>query len=269
VPNCLACIDASHLESYRGEPWLESGLAGAKLENIAGDDPRWQRLWRDSGIGGLELNLMRNGYLPIRLTELTGEQLQRAGMLISIAPARPYSAGERRAIKDFLTRGGIWVCMVGADRSGPLNQALAEYRLRVPPSPLPVGEKGYDPTPSPHEHRRRAYFDLPQGPACAVLYSAWPVECNAEDATVLLENENGQPVAVSAPVGEGTLVLIGDSDFAVNRNLENDAGLLVEPVQENTAFWRWLIAKVRDRKQWVPPYLPPPKGEPDQEEASP
>ena len=268
-PNRLACIDASHLESYRGDPWIESGLAGVKPENVAEDDSRWKRLGRDSGIGGLELNLMRNGYLPIRIAELTDDQLQRAGMLISIAPARPYSARQRSAIRRFLNGGGIWVCMVGADRAGPLNQALAEYDLRVPPSPLPVGEKGYDPTPSPHVYRRRAYFDLPEGPACVVLYSAWPVECSAEGAQVLVENENGQPVAVSVPVGEGMIVLIGDSDFAINHNLENDAGLMIEPVQENTAFWRWLIAKVRDRQEWVPPYVPPPKAEPDEKEASP
>jgi len=268
-PNCLACIDASHLESYRGDPWIESGLAGVKPENVSEDDPRWKRLGRDSGIGGLELNLMRNGYLPIRIAELTDEQLQRAGMLVSIAPARPYSAGEQKAIKDFLSRGGIWVCMVGADRAGPLNQALEEYDLRVPPSPLPVAEKGYDPTPSPHEHRRRVYFNLPEGPACAVLFSAWPVECSAEGSEVLLRNEANQPVAVSVPVGEGTIVLIGDSDFAINRNLENDAGLLIEPVRENTAFWRWLIARVRDGQDWVPPYVPPPKADSDEEEAQP
>ena len=126
TPNSLACIDASHLEAYSGYPWLETGLAGLGDTEVEDDDDlRFRRLRRDCGIGGLELNLMRNGYLPIRVTELSAEQLQRAGLLISIAPARAYSAGERKAIKDFLNDGGTWICMAGADRAGPINRALS------------------------------------------------------------------------------------------------------------------------------------------------
>ena len=152
-PNCLACIDASHLESYRGYPWLETGLAGEDPSEVSEDEDSLptRRLWRDTGIGGLELNLMRNGYLPIRIPQLTAEQLRRAGLLVSIAPARAYSAGEQKAIRDFVRRGGIWVAMVGADRSGPINRALADFELRVPPSSLYTGDEGAEPLPiRPH-----------------------------------------------------------------------------------------------------------------------
>ncbi|HTY08367.1 MAG TPA: DUF4350 domain-containing protein, partial [Candidatus Edwardsbacteria bacterium] len=66
-PNNLAYIDASHLGAFSGESW------------------------RPDGIGGLALTLMRSGYLTLDLPELTPQRLERAGLLISIAPARAFS----------------------------------------------------------------------------------------------------------------------------------------------------------------------------------
>jgi len=269
-PNCLACIDASHLESYRGYPWLETGLAGEDPSEVSEDEDSvpMRRLWRDTGIGGLELNLMRNGYLPIRIPQLTAEQLQRAGLLVSIAPARAYSAGERTAIRDFVRRGGVWVVMAGADRAGPINAALADFELRVPPSPLRMGEEAAEPLPI--GHIRAPYSNLGGHQSELIFDSAWPVECRAEGAEVLARPGTTGPTVVSVPLGEGTIVLVGDSGFAANRNLENDDGLPLVGVRENAAFWRWLIKRVRDRQDWTPPEIPQPKVEPeDDEEAMP
>ncbi len=262
-PNCVACIDASHLDAFSGLPWLETGLAGLHLADVPEDDPRLKRLQWDDGIAGLELNLMRNGCLPIRIGELTHEQLKRAGMLISIAPSRDYSAGEQKAVRAFLERGGIWICTAGADRAGPMNRILAGFGLSVPPSHLPMGAKGVEPTPI--GHRWTPYLNLEKYRAYVIFDSAWPIRCSAENAEVLARGDGDVPIVVSVRVGEGAIVLIGDGGFATNKNLENDAGLVVDGVRENAAFWRWLIARLRDRQDWVPPELPPPKSEADDE----
>ena len=66
TPNKLAYIDTSHLEAFSSD------------------------LWNDFGIAGFTRVLMRNGFLPLRLRELTAERLERAGILVSIAPARQF-----------------------------------------------------------------------------------------------------------------------------------------------------------------------------------
>ena len=62
VENHLAYIDAAHLEPYLLDEWGFDSL------------------------NGLALNLMRNGYLPLLLHEWRPDQLDQAGLLISIAP---------------------------------------------------------------------------------------------------------------------------------------------------------------------------------------
>ncbi|MGQ9576084.1 MAG: DUF4350 domain-containing protein [Thermoguttaceae bacterium] len=261
-PNNVACIDASHLEAYSGAAWLKSGLAGLKLTEIAEGDPRLPLLGRDCGIGGLELNLMRNGYLPIRLRRWSEAQLKRAGMLVSIAPARPFSASQKGMLKDFVQRGGIWVCMVGADRAGPINPVLAEFGLHVPLTGLPMGAKQLEPLPI--GHKRTVFSDQKTYQCYALLDAGWPVEALNETVEGIAQGDGPTWVILAARVGKGTVILIGDSGFAWNRNLENDAGLAIDGVRENAAFWRWLIARFRDRQDWVPPEIPFPKTEPEQ-----
>ena len=263
-PNCLACIDASHLEAYRGYPWMESGLRRADLKDVPADDPRFGRLGRDTGIGGLEMNLMRNGYLPIRISELTDEQLQRAGLFVSIAPSRAYSGDQQKALKAYLDRGGIWVCMVGGDRSGPINDTLSAFGLSVPPAHLRTGEKGVEPLAT--AHAPSPYFQADKYDARLMFDSAWPVKCDNENSEVVAGGVGKSPAAVSVGVGKGRIVLIGDSLFAANRNLENEVGLPWDGVRENAAFWRWLIARLRDRQDWLPPDIPLSKAETDDEE---
>ncbi|MGA2798960.1 MAG: DUF4350 domain-containing protein, partial [Thermoguttaceae bacterium] len=58
TPNNLAYIDTSHLEAFSSD------------------------LWNDYGIAGFTRVLMRSGFLPLRISELTAERLERAGLLV-------------------------------------------------------------------------------------------------------------------------------------------------------------------------------------------
>ena len=256
-PNCLACIDASHLDAFGGYPWLEAGLHGDPAE-VHKDDPR-----RD-GIGGFEMHLMRNGYLPIRLAELSPEQLQRTGLLVSISPSRACSEDETAAIHKFLEGGGIWVCMVGADRCEPINAALAAFGLSVPPTHL--GAVPADAERPAISRVTRRYVHVDDYDAYAVFDSAWPVLCENADVETLIQGQGEPPVAVSVAVGKGRIILIGDRLFAANRNLENEEGTIVNGVRENAAFWRWLIVWARDRQDWPPPNIPLPEAPAEDED---
>ncbi len=150
--NNVAYIDASHLESYGGQP---------------GDRQNAR------GIAGLLRTLMRQGYLPLLASDLTKERLSRAGLLISIGPARQFSTAEREAIKDFVGGGGTLVCLVGAEEARPSAPLLADFGLKVPPSPVPPGEKAREPEPLGAFQQT---FTQATGDRYVQFYAGWPVE---------------------------------------------------------------------------------------------
>ena len=222
-PNDLAYIDASHVEAYSRESW------------------------RPDGVGGLALTLMRNGYLTLSLPELTGERLERAGVLISIAPSRAFSQSEVETIEAFVEGGGTFVMTVGHDEGRAGAALLSRFGFgigddeRREPAPL-----GHFKSPYLESENRRAYVRF---------HAAWPVRCTDPNARVITYGRDNQPVIMLRRVGAGKVVVIGDTCFAMNKNLEQESGQPFEGLRENADFWRWLIALLRDEPMWIPPAL--------------
>ncbi len=217
TPNNLAYIDASHLEAYSGDPRHENGLG---------------RLWQA---------LAESGYLPLLLPTLDAEHLDRAGVLISIAPGREFSPAERKVVGDFVGKGGLLLSMVGAEDAGPSRELLADFGLGVPPMPLPPAENTRETVPlgAPAQVFAR---DGDRHDAIVQFHAAWPVE-GAADAQPLCTASDGQhdyPIILSRKIGSGVVVLIGDSCFAMNKNFEPQAA----EHPENAAFWRWLLLRM-------------------------
>ena len=115
--NNVAYIDASHLEAYSSD------------------------LWASHGIAGLLRTLMRQGYVPLLAPELSAEQLERAGLLISIAPAREFSDRERGVIHTFVSGGGTFLCMVGAEEARE-RPALGRFPFHGPRLAGAAGKRG-------------------------------------------------------------------------------------------------------------------------------
>jgi len=79
-------------------------------------------------------------------------------------------------------------------------------------------------------------------------------------------------VVVARRVGRGRIVVLGDTGFALNKNLEYVGGEAFEGRYDNAHFWRWLISRVTGRPAWSPPPPPsPPRpaGEASSEEVQP
>ncbi len=229
----LACIDASHMEAYSSDAW------------------------DDFGIGGLSRALMRDGYLPLLLPELTPERLGGAALLISIGPARSFSAAERETVDDFVRKGGTFICMVGAERAAASRELLADFDFRVPPSPVrPEDTDTREPEPVGALYSR--YLQLDGYETDMRLYAGWPVQCTGQGAEVLKRSSEDWPVIIRRPVGRGVVVLIGDTFLATNQNLESLDG----EIRDNMQFWRWLLPRVTKREAWIPP-KPEPESEPD------
>jgi hypothetical protein len=242
-PNNLAYIDSSHLEASSGESW------------------------RGDGLGGLVLTLMRNGYLTLSLPQVNAQRLERAGLFISVAPQWGFSPSERAAIRDFVTRGGTFILTVGCDEVGPSRPLLSDFGFHIGTDKLDARES------VPMGHFKSPYLQSEDRRVYVRFHAAWPVLCTEAEAQVIAYGRDNLPVIVLRRVGTGKVVVIGDTRFATNDNLEREDGEPFEGLRENADFWRWFLTVLRDETPWIPPALrgqegtgePAPSGEPKQE----
>jgi hypothetical protein len=54
-------------------------------------------------------------------------------------------------------------------------------------------------------------------------------------------------------VGDGIVVVIGDTEFALNKNLAYLPQDLFNGPYNNAHFWRWLLTDLRGPQAWIPP----------------
>jgi len=226
----IAYIDASHLEAYQSDSQINRGV--------------------NRGIAEFMRTLMRQGYLPLLAPDVTSERLERCGLLISIGPAREFSPVECEAVKQFVSAGGTFLCMVGAEQSRASAPMLAEFGFIVPHSPVPPSEDAHEPAPL---SAFRQVFAKNGGNRYVQPYAGWPVECAASGIdkwVVWSDDKNDLPIVVGCSEGAGSCVVIGDTHFAANENLQTLEGT----VADNILFWRWLLTRAVPRqKPWNPP----------------
>ena len=235
TPNHLAYLDVGHTGAHSDESW------------------------RLDGTMGLTMTLMRSGYLVLDLPELTRERLERAGLLVSVAPARAYTRAERRAVREFVERGGIVIITVGWDEAGPSRRLLADFGFRIGPA---GGE------PRPLGHFKSPFIQTADGYMAHVrFHAAWPVEATEPGAEAVAYGRGDSVVIYRRDVGDGKVVVVGDTGFAMNKNLEREDGRPFEGMRENADFWRWLLSVLRGQRMWVPedprkpaPAAPPARG---------
>ena len=85
------------------------------------------------------------------------------------------------------------------------------------------------------------------------FYAGWPLECVApsqQEWVAWSNGQNGRPIVVSHSEQGGAVVVIADTYFASNENLETAEN----SVPDNIHFWRWLLSRVvAGQKPWNPP----------------
>ena len=274
TPNNVAYIDASHLEPY---------------SDRTGDN---------FGLGNFARTLMRNGYLPLMLPKVSEERLERAGLLVSIAPARPFSDGEREAVSRFVKQGHTLLCMVGAEHGAASSRLLADFECRSASrrcrrvttaasrsrwgpgrcrsisaqTTTRLPRRATRPRPPNRRMRRRATStcgSMPLGRSCTA---------KARAVGVRHEGTAGRPQTARA-AGAAGHCRSGDSveEQAVVVSQRHGKGVVVvigdtyfavnanppPPADggqpsENAVFWRWLLSRVTDITGGKP-WDPPPK----------
>jgi hypothetical protein len=181
-----------------------------------------------------------------------------------IAPARPFSAAEREAVRGFVEAGGTLLCMVGAQEAAGSRELLADFAFTVPPSPVPPGSE--IPEPEPLGAFRQTYTGTGKEAWYVQCYAGWEVTCDSPEARPLIlwsDAKTNRPFVLKRPFGRGVVAVIGDSYFAVNENLESAAN----QVTDNVRFWRWLLTRITPQTPWDPP-PPKPEAKPGEADAA-
>lgn len=230
-PNNLAYLDAAHIGAHSDESW------------------------RPDGTMGLVMTLMRNGYLTLGLPELTSERLSRAALLVSIAPAKAFTRRERQAVHRFVQQGGIFICTVGYGDDAPSRRLLEEFGLHV--GRARTGPGRFADEPAPLGHFKSPYVNTGEYMCHVRFHAAWPIGATVPDVRPIAYGPKDTTVIYLRRVGRGKVVLVGDTGFAMNKNLEREDGSPFEGMRENADFWRWFLAHLADRPPWIPPKQEP------------
>lgn len=158
--------------------------------------PHFSRDKSDDCVDGYIANLLRAEYLP-RL-EKDFSALADYALVTIIAPTKAYSEAEIEALRAYMAQGGRVILSVAED-SPEAGKKLLEafgYGTRA----VPLGQ--VSPEEFPEASFWNAYPLLPPGEA--------RVLCSAYDYALLTEQA----------IGAGSLVVIGDGNFLLNKNIE-------------------------------------------------
>ena len=92
--------------------------------------------WRDDSMTGLYANLMRNGFYTQNLKSFDLKTLQRAELLVVVAPSVEFSARDVRVVREYVDGGGTVILSSGYEDIAATRRLLAEFRMDIPYTPL-------------------------------------------------------------------------------------------------------------------------------------
>jgi hypothetical protein len=178
--------------------------------------------WRDDGLMGFLMNLMRSGLLAFNLHEFDDATIAKARLVAIVAPAKPYTRAEIAILRTYVERGGTLLVAVGWEESYASRPLLGAFDIEMENLPL-----GYFQTRSPV-----LGLDV-------MFYEAWPVR-DIVDTAEIIAAHGEYPVVLVKPWEKGRLIVIGDSHFLMNKNLEAEKS----QNEANIAFLKVLLEHV-------------------------
>lgn len=180
--------------------------------------------WNATGLDGLFVNLRRRGFFPAAVERWDSALLDRAGVAVLPASAAPLSEAEADDLDLLLARGGLVVAAAGAPDAAALRPWLRRHDMDIESVPLGPAEQTQTDAGIPAPSFRDVWPVRPRVPGAK---AGWKTIASAWD----------RPVIVEMPASRGRIVLIGDSRFFANENLES-----LDAVRDgNVAFAKWLF----------------------------
>lgn len=174
----------------------------------------------ETGTLGITTNLIRNGYNPVILKEFSKKALFKSKIFMSIAPSKNFTGKEIGVIKEYIREGGIFILSVGYEEKKGSENLLKTFGLDI--LNIPLG-----PVP-PNKNSAGVQF-----------YNAWPIIINKETKVICRykNKDKNYPIIVFNSYGKGKFILVSDSNFLCDVNLEN----INYYFKENISFIKMLL----------------------------
>lgn len=159
---------------------------------------------KDRGLGGLKNTIYRSGMLPYFVYQYPKEGRVESDILFLLAPNRKITEKEAKKSQSFIKQGGTLILASGLEHKNQAKELLDLFQLDILNIPLS--------NLSGKETDLNLRF-----------VSAWPIEIgNSVDVKALCKALEEYPIIIEKILGKGKLVLISDSYFFENRNLESN-----------------------------------------------
>jgi len=166
-------------------------------------------LFTDDSINGLILNLNRNDYYPLIMKDFSEVKISESKILFLIAPTKSLTESEVKFLKNYMFNGGIVVLASGYEDKDASLPLLKEFKLDIegiPLGPVPYVEK------NPEEFENEPRF-----------VDSWPIIYNEPNfrSYYNFSWDINYHLMVFAEYGNGGLLLISDSKFLLDENIES------------------------------------------------
>ncbi len=162
----VALVDAAHMNAYA------------------------TALWHERSIGGLIVNLQRNGYLPLIVRRRLPARIDPSMLPVILAPRTPLTRREVASLAAHLESGGAALVAAGSDHRDAVGALLARYGLSI--GTLPLG-----PVPIVADMDRASFERALRRPQ---FRSAWPVRSRGLVRTRALYRGFGRDIVVEAAI---------------------------------------------------------------------
>jgi hypothetical protein len=165
--------------------------------------------YTDDSINGLIQNLNRNGYLPLILEEFSPKKIKESKILIFNAPTKSFNPDEIKYLMQYMSNGGIIILATGYPDKEAANTLLEKFNLdiiNIPLGPIPyIGEN------------LEVYENEPR------FVDSWPIVFNENQGQSYYNFtwEINYHLMVFVKQGKGGLLLISDSQYLLNKNIES------------------------------------------------
>jgi hypothetical protein len=169
-------------------------------------------------VGPLYTNLLRSGFRVADMEVWDPEAIARARGIAFVAPQRSFSVGEVNALLKAEERGAVVILTTGQPDSAGSKRLLDAHGFTLLPRPMGKVTPA-DPTASRREREKQPRF-----------LDAWPIATldgrdPAEVPGVEIIYRHGEDVvALFRRVGKGGLLLIADTRFFSDMNVEDMSG---------------------------------------------
>ena len=186
--------------------------------------------YQEDSVDGLSLNFARNNYTSYLLYDYSEDKIKLAKGFVLIAPTKSLSSGEIAFLKQRMEDGLLLILSVGYQDKDSSQDLLNEFDLDV--QNIPLG-------PVPLEETEG---DVPK------FVDAWPISYTKNNDTEsfyqVTVNNITYDLIVLKKYGKGAILLIADSQFLLDKNLERQYSYN----EANIEFLRTMINVLREKE---------------------